>query len=146
VSTSTDYPRVHSIQSSQRESTRENTQSASNIADRFTRSLLKKQMALSIRNHTWFRLNRLDRSLYGLAVRLNVRLQSVDLLRALVSVLKKLQQLGDTLYSEMLVGTRMAWSFSEAACSWGNFLAKAWRSDQSYIRFLGRLYSGRDYR
>lgn len=106
------------------------------------RSLFKKQMALSIRNRSWFRLSRQDRSLYSLALRLKVRFESVDLLRALVSVLKKLQQFGRTAYLELRAGVRLAWMFSVAAVGWGNDQARSWRSDQNYIRFLGRLYLG----
>jgi hypothetical protein len=110
---------------------------ANSDANEQTRSLFKRQMKLSMRNNSWFRLSLQERSLYKLALRLRIKLESMDLLRAMVSVLKKLQQMGRTTYNQLLTGTRLAWAFSEAACRWGNPEAKPWRHDQNYIRFLG---------
>ena len=46
---------------------------------------------------------------------------------------------GDSAYAALMDGMRLAWAFSEAAVSWGNESAKAWRSDASYASFLGRF-------
>ncbi len=40
---------------------------------------------------TWFGLGKVQRSLYSLAMRLDVKLQSPELLKALVSVLRSLR-------------------------------------------------------
>ncbi|MDA4127913.1 MAG: hypothetical protein OK422_00375 [Thaumarchaeota archaeon] len=103
--------------------------------------MLKRQMLQSIRTRSWFRLTQLERSLYRLAIRLKIRLESLELMRALVSVLKKLRQFGRMSYRDFLTGTKLAWTFSDAAVSWGNDKARPWRYDQNYIRFLGKLYS-----
>ena len=78
----------------------------------------------------------MQRSLYGLAMRLDVKLQSPDLLRALVSVLKNLRQMCDRAGAAFVQAMRLAWVFSEAAVSWGNAEARKWRNDRTYIRFL----------
>jgi hypothetical protein len=98
-------------------------------------------MLRSIRTRSWFRLTHLERSLYKLALRLRIKLESLDLMRALVSVLKKLRQFGRTTYQEFLRGTRLAQTFSDFAVSWGNEAARPWRYDQDYILFLGKLFS-----
>ena len=85
---------------------------------------------------TWFRLPREQRGLYSLAMRLQVRLRSHDLLRALVSVLRDLRQVCDRIGAAFVRAIRLAWSISEAAVGWGNARAREWRNDFGYIRFL----------
>ena len=88
------------------------------------------------RTGTWFRLPKLQRSLYGLAMRLEVKLQSRDLLRALVSILKTLKETCDRTGVAFVRATRLAWAISEAAVGWGNAKARDWRNDTKYVRFL----------
>ena len=71
-----------------------------------------------------------------MAMRLEVKLQSHDLLRALVSVLRSLRERFDRSFDALMRATRIAWAFSEAAVRAGNEAAKGWRSDQCYIRYL----------
>ena len=88
---------------------------------------------------TWFRLCRRERGLFELAMRLGVRFQSHDLLRALVSVLKNLKQTFDAGFMALMKATRIAWAFSEAAVRGGYREARRWRNDQDYIRFLANI-------
>jgi hypothetical protein len=85
---------------------------------------------------TWFRLPKAKRGMYSLALRLDVKLTSHDLLKALVSVLKLLRQTCDTVGRALMKATQMAWAFSEAAVRWGNELAREWRNDLTYVRYL----------
>ena len=71
--------------------------------------------------------------------RLDVRLESAILLRALVGALKKLKEMGDAAYAVLMGGMRLAWAFSDAAVSWGNSSARQWRSDRGYAEYLGRF-------
>lgn len=104
------------------------------------KELLKTCKSKAIRGGYWYGLSRMERSFLSLAARLDVRFESLAFLRAIVSVLKKLQALGATPYSHFLEGTRLAWAFSEAAVAWGNKQAISWRSDRSYVLFLGRFF------
>jgi hypothetical protein len=72
-----------------------------------------------------------------LSIRLDVKFTSFDLLKAITSALKKLEEYGDTLFSRMQKGLRLAWAFSEFAVRAGNASAKEWRRDRSYIEYLG---------
>jgi hypothetical protein len=74
--------------------------------------------------------------MFELAMRLDVKLQSHDLLKALVSVLRNLRERFDQGFGALMRATRIAWAFSEAAVRAGNEAAKGWRSDLGYIRFL----------
>ena len=103
------------------------------------REFFKREMHAAKRNGSWFRLGSVERGVYSLAVRLDVKLESAMLLRALVGVLKKLKEMGDGAYAVLMEGMRLAWAFSEAAVSWGNEAAKGWRSDASYASFLGKF-------
>jgi hypothetical protein len=102
---------------------------------------LKKAIVTSKRRGAWFALGRSEKSMLYLAIRLNVRYESLDLLRALTNVLKKLEQQGETLYAWLQRGTKMAWAFSEFAVACGNKAAIAWRSDRAYVLFLGSVVS-----
>jgi hypothetical protein len=85
---------------------------------------------------TWFGLGKVQRSLFSLAMRLDVKLQSPELLKALVSVLKRLRETCDRAGVAFVRAMRLAWAISDAAFGWGNKEARAWRNDQDYIRFL----------
>ena len=85
---------------------------------------------------TWFGLSRAQRGLYSLALQLDVKLQSHDLLRALVSVLKHLRQTCDRAGIAFVRAVKLAWVISDAAVEWGNGGAREWRNNQDYIRFL----------
>ena len=106
------------------------------------RDFFRREMFSAKRNGSWFRLGSVERGVYSLAMRLDVKLESAMLLRALVCALKKLKEMGDMAYAAVMEGMRLAWAFSEAAVSWGNESAKAWRSDASYASFLGKFLVG----
>ncbi|HEV2139006.1 MAG TPA: hypothetical protein VGR53_09190 [Nitrososphaerales archaeon] len=76
--------------------------------------------------------------MFELALRLKVKLQSPDLLRALVSVLKGLREKFDSGYRALMKAMDIAWAFSDAAVKGGNPQAREWRQDWNYIRFLAR--------
>ena len=98
--------------------------------------ILLAQMNKARRAGTWFKLPKMQRGLYGLAMRLEVKLQSPELLKALVSVLKALRQTCDRAGVAFVSAIRLAWAYSEAAVGWGNVKAHEWRNDGNYIRFL----------
>ena len=102
---------------------------------------LKRTIITSKRRGTWFSLEKREKSLVYLAMRLNVRYKSLDLLRAIASVMKKLQEHGESAYAWIQRGTKLAWVFSEFAVSCGNETARQWRNDRSYALYLGRVLS-----
>ena len=114
---------------------------ASTFAQR-VKSFLKKAVISSKRRGAWFSLDSKERGILSLAIRLEVKFSSMALLRAITSVLKKLEEFGDTLHSRLRNGARLAWAFSEFAVASGNSSARAWRHDLDYIRYLGRVFQG----
>ena len=105
------------------------------------RNHIKQVMLQSKRRGAWFSLDRKEKSILYLSVRLRLRFESLELLRSLASILKKLEAQGDTLHAWFQRGSRIAWVFSEFAEACGNQNAKAWRNDSAYALFLGRIYS-----
>jgi len=89
-------------------------------------------------------LDRKEKSILYLSVRLKLKFESLDLLRSLASILKKLEERGESMYACLQRGTMIAWRFSEFAVSCGNLSAKGWRNDRAYAVFLGTvsLHSG----
>ena len=102
---------------------------------------LRKAITTSKRRGAWFSLNRTERSILYLATRLELKFSSLDLLRALTSILKKLEQHGETLYAWLQRGIKLAWAFSEFAVASGNKSARSWRNDRSYALYLGQVFS-----
>ena len=125
----------------QREYSFNEHQAASSEAARRIRRILFQSMRRSRRNGSWYKLGRLDRTLFGLALRLKVKFKSPMLLRFIVGVLKRLRELGDSVYIALQRGTPLAWRFSEAAVRWGNIAAEQWRNDRAYALFLGAFVS-----
>jgi hypothetical protein len=106
-------------------------------ASKWLHSYLKKQMLLSKRRGGWFRLEKRERSMFSLALRLNASFKGYQLLKAMVSILKKLRAASDRVYGRLLKGLQVAWAFSTFAVEWGNPRAKEWRNDLEYSKYLG---------
>jgi len=106
------------------------------------KNLLKRAITSAKRRGAWFSLDRKEKGILSLAIRLEIKFSSMDLLRAITSVLKKLEEYGDTLYSRIQRGIKLAWAFSEFAVASGNASAREWRHDMSYVEYLGRAFSG----
>ncbi len=85
---------------------------------------------------SWFRLSKQLRGMYELTMKLDVQLQSHDLLKALMAVLKTLKQDFDLAGGAFFRAMKVAWAFSEAAFRAGNAEARKWRNETKYIRFL----------
>lgn len=115
---------------------------APNPASNWLTKYFKKQMTLAKRNGGWFRLEKRERSMFSLALRLNASFRGYQLLKAMVAVLKKLREASYQLYQRLLCGLQLAWAFSAECVAWGNFHAKEWRNDLEYARYLGSHMCG----
>ncbi len=106
------------------------------------KSQIKRLMTVSKRRGAWFSLEKREKSIMYLSLKLDVKFASLDLLRALISIFKKLEQHGETLYARLQRGTKLAWAFSEFAVRCGNLSARSWRNDREYALHLGTLFPG----
>ena len=114
---------------------------AQSIFSQQIKSRLKHAIANAKRRGAWFSLDRKEKSILYLSVRLHLKFESLDLLRSLASILKRLEEKGETMYAWFRRGVRLAWAFSDFAVSAGNSDARAWRNDQAYALFLGKMVS-----
>ena len=110
---------------------------ASDAASNWLRSYLKRQMTVAKRRGCWFRLEKRERSMFSLALRLKASFRGYNLLKAMVGVLKKLMDVSDMVYSRLMRGVKVAWAFSTFAVECGNRRAKEWRNDLGYVMYLG---------
>jgi hypothetical protein len=104
------------------------------------RSLMLKGMVRAKRMGLWFRLSRIERSIYSLAIKLKVKVQSYELIKAIISILKKIKSMSSNMYSLFTRGTSIAWLFSEFAVRLGNASAYEWRRDRNYIIYLASSF------
>ena len=117
--------------------------SEENAFTQTVKSQIKKAMTMSKRRGAWFALEKREKSIMYLSLKLKVKFASLDLLRALTSIMKKLEQHGETLHAWLQRGSKLAWAFSEFAVSCGNRAARSWRNDLSYALYLGRVMSSK---
>lgn len=97
----------------------------------------------AVRTGIWIRaLNRIDRALVDLTIRVASRVRSETLTRTLLSVVKKLEDALDSGILQVLrtIGFPRAQSLSLLAQKWGNRLAGKWALDESFARFLAVMY------
>ena len=113
---------------------------SNDIFSQRVKNFLKKSVASAKRRGAWFSLDRKEKGILSLSIRLELKFSSMDLLRAITSVLKKLEEHGDTLYTRIQRGIRLAWAFSEFAVAAGNASAREWRRDRSYVAYLGSVF------
>lgn len=110
---------------------------APSVASNWLHSYLKRQMTVSKRRGGWFRLEKRERSMFSLALRMNTIFKGYQLLKAMVGVLKKLMEVSDAVYGRLTRGVQLAWAFSTFAVECGSPHAKEWRNDLGYARYLG---------
>jgi len=90
---------------------------------------------------SWLRnLNRIDRVLINVAIRVADRVQSPALAEAIFSVVSKLEGVSQSnvAFSRVMreAGLRLARRLSSLAQKWGNTRARDWASDVSFANFL----------
>jgi hypothetical protein len=104
---------------------------------------LRKLKLQAIRCGVWFRgLSRVDRALVNLTIRVVDRVCSFTLAKALLSVVKKLEDAFESgvLHALREVGFPLARKLSLFAQKWGNNFAQNWMRDVSFARFLAIMH------
>lgn len=104
---------------------------------------LVKIRSMAIRRRVWFRvLNRVERALMNLTLKVTDRVRSKVLAKALYSIVRKLLEAfeGKVALSIRRVGGPLAKKISLIARKWGNDSAKKWSSDIFFIKFLAVMH------
>ncbi len=103
------------------------------------RTQLLKLRAKAMRSGVWFKaLQRIDRVLVDLTIRVASNIRSVTLANSILTVTQKLHELLESDFSRTArsIGFPMARNLSKFAQEWGNKNAENWASDKSFIRYL----------
>lgn len=100
---------------------------------------LARIRAMAIRRGNWHKiLNKPERALFNLTIRIVEEIRSSVLSRVLVSIIAKLQVkskrgLASSLHS---YGLPIAENIGKIAQAWGNASAAKWSADRAFVRFL----------
>jgi len=108
-----------------------------------SREKLIKIRTVAIRTGVWYKtLDRAERGLVELTIRVVKRIGSLLLKRVLTSVFRKLQTAMENkiAYLAKKVGKPLAEKLSLIAQSWGNASAFLWKTEHNFIRFLAIMY------
>lgn len=109
----------------------------------FSREKLIKIRTMAIRRGVWYRtLDKAERGLVELTIRVVKRIGSLLLKRVLASIFRKLQTAMENriAYLATKVGKPLAEKLSLIAQSWGNESAFLWKTEHHFIQFLAVMY------
>jgi hypothetical protein len=107
------------------------------------REELEKIRRIAIRRDVWYKtLNKAERALIELTIRIVKKIRSFVLNRVLTSIIEKLQASLEGRVAVLMrkVGQPLAQKISLIAQSWGSVSAVRWKSDQSFVKFLAVMY------
>ena len=100
---------------------------------------LLKLRSRAMRSGVWFKaLQRIDRVLIDLTIRVANSIRSVTLANSILAITRKLQELQESKFSHAAsyIGSPIARNLSILAQKWGNRRAKMWANDKNFIRYL----------
>ena len=117
----------------------ETGRSAIRTGRELNREFLVALRTRALRRRVWFRvLDRVERGLVDLTIRLVDRVKSGRLAQVLVRILEKLARaMEDRMVRVLEKGTALAFRLSDLAVSWGDPTAYSWRFDGNFQRHLG---------
>ncbi len=134
------------------------TRDASNLQDLgllnevtlLTRQSLEQLKKRAVRFKAWFKLDRLERAVIDLTIKVVERVRNSTLAQVILRIVNKLRQwIKPTLKERAItIGRPLAIKISCIAQAWGNHKARAWAEDQNFSFYLGLswLNTSRIYR
>jgi hypothetical protein len=93
----------------------------------------------ALRSKAWFRLDRLERAVVDLTIKVVDRVRSSTLARIILGIVDRLRQWIKPSLKEMAlsIGCSLAYRAARVAETWGNREAKEWLKDPGFIIYLG---------
>lgn len=107
-------------------------------AENFRPELLKLKLK-AIRRGVWFKvLNRLERGLVDLSLKVVKKIRSICLAKALTSIVKKLLEALESRVRRQMrqIGISLAEKLSQIAQKWGNKTAREWVNNIGFVQYL----------
>ena len=97
----------------------------------------------ALRSGAWFAtLGRVERALVDCAIRIVDQVRSTVLAKALLSIMKKLEEASESRVSRAIraIGFPLAQKLSLLAQKWGNKCAQSWALDLSFAKFIAIMH------
>jgi hypothetical protein len=104
---------------------------------------LAKLKAKALRSGVWFKaLQRIDRALLDLTIRVASMIRNVKLVKSIRSIANKLERAMGTRISKASeeIGVPLAQKLSTIALKLGNVMARSWATDFGFARFLAVMH------
>lgn len=105
----------------------------------FDKTQLMKLKLKAIRCGVWFTaLQRIDRVLIDLTIKVNINVRSYTLAKSILTVARKLQEVFQSKLAHKIkeIGIPLTRKLSRLAQNWGNKGAREWVNDADFARFL----------
>jgi hypothetical protein len=104
-----------------------------------TREGLEGLRRRALRSKAWFRLERVERAVVELTIKVVERVRSSTLARMILGIADKLRQWVKPSLKELAlsVGRPLAERIARVAEAWGNREAKKWPKDPGFMLYLG---------
>jgi hypothetical protein len=117
------------------------------VKNKFSLAITRRDLiglkSKALRRGAWFRvLGKVERALVDLTIKVVDQVRSPVLYKALVSIVKKLEDASDNRVSCAIkaIGFPCAQKLSLLAQKWGNKSAQNWMFDLSFARFIAIMY------
>jgi hypothetical protein len=105
----------------------------------FDKTQLMKLKLKAIRCGVWFTaLQRIDRVLIDLTIKVNINVRSYTLAKSILTVARKLQEVFQSKLAHKIkeIGIPLTRKLSRLAQNWGNKGAREWVNDADFARYL----------
>jgi len=105
----------------------------------FDKTQLMKLKLKAIRCGVWFTaLQRIDRVLIDLTIKVNINVRSYTLAKSILTVARKLQEVFQSKLAHKIkeIGIPLTRKLSRLAQNWGNKGAREWVNDTDFARYL----------
>ena len=101
------------------------------------RIMILKTIKKAKRLGVWKRIRRIERGILSLSSSLRITFKSVNLLKAIVTILKEIKQLISFTYKNYILGQKTAYKIARYAAENGYQQAAEWAKDINYIVWWG---------
>jgi hypothetical protein len=104
-----------------------------------TREGLEALRRRALRSKAWFRLERVERAVVELTIKVVDRVKNATLAGIILRIVDKLRQWMKPSLKEVAlsIGRPLAYRAARIAEAWGNHEAKVWLKDPGFILYLG---------
>ena len=120
--------------------TQQNLNTSQKIRQAIIKVIIKAKRA-----GTWKRITSIEQGILTLAVNLQIKFQSINLLRAITKIIKQIIQQTYFQYQNYIRGIKTANVMAQYATALGYLQAAEWVRDRNYITWWGIFLNPRTY-